>query len=114
MRAWFAEAAEATFLAEADRLVRRYFEVEDPSAVHPVGLELKLEAQVDDIRVRGIIDRLHGGGMRVSLFIDPDPEAPALAKSVGAVASYGDSRKQLDEEKLGKCNAGAATEVAKR
>lgn len=37
-----------------------------------------------------------------------------LAKSVGAVASYGDSRKQLDEEKLGKCNAGAATEVAKR
>ncbi len=50
--------AEATFLADADRLVRRYFEVEDPRTVHPVGLELKLEAQVDDIRVRGIIDRL--------------------------------------------------------
>lgn len=32
----------------------------------------------------GIIGRLHEGGMRVSLFIDPDPAAPALAKSVGA------------------------------
>ena len=31
-----------------------------------------------------IIARLHKGGMRVSLFIDPDPAAPALAKAVGA------------------------------
>jgi pyridoxine 5-phosphate synthase len=30
------------------------------------------------------ISRLHEGGMRVSLFIDPDPHAPALARSVGA------------------------------
>ncbi len=30
------------------------------------------------------IARLHKGGMRVSLFIDPDPYAPQLAKSVGA------------------------------
>ena len=49
---------EATFVEEADRLVDRYFTVEDPTAVEPVGLELMLEAQVDDIRVRGIIDRL--------------------------------------------------------
>lgn len=32
----------------------------------------------------GIIARLHRGGMRVSLFVDPDPAMPALAKSVGA------------------------------
>ena len=32
------------------RLVRRYFELEDPATIHPVGLELKLEAQVDGIR----------------------------------------------------------------
>ncbi len=32
----------------------------------------------------GIIDRLHRSGMRVSLFIDPDPAAPARAKAVGA------------------------------
>ncbi|WP_426573277.1 RecB family exonuclease [Aquihabitans sp. McL0605] len=63
------EEAEATFVAEADRLVRRYFEIEDPSQVHPVGLELKLEARVDDIRIRGIIDRLElnaDGGLVVT------------------------------------------------
>jgi len=32
----------------------------------------------------GVIDRLHRGGMRVSLFIDPDPDAPALAREAGA------------------------------
>lgn len=31
-----------------------------------------------------VIGRLHQGGMRVSLFIDPDPAVPALAKEVGA------------------------------
>lgn len=32
----------------------------------------------------GLIARLHRGGMRVSLFIDPDTAAPQLAKEVGA------------------------------
>jgi pyridoxine 5-phosphate synthase len=32
----------------------------------------------------GIIDRIHKGGMRVSLFIDADPALPALANAVGA------------------------------
>jgi putative RecB family exonuclease len=61
--------AEATFLADAERLVRRYFEIEDPSTITPVGLELKLEAKVDDIRIRGIIDRLEldaDGGLVVT------------------------------------------------
>ncbi len=31
-----------------------------------------------------VIARLHKGSMRVSLFIDPDPALPALAKEVGA------------------------------
>ena len=35
-------------------------------------------------KLTAIIERLHKGGMRVSLFIDPDPAAPALAKAVGA------------------------------
>jgi pyridoxine 5-phosphate synthase len=34
--------------------------------------------------LRQIIARLHEGGMRVSLFIDPDPALPAEAKAVGA------------------------------
>ena len=32
----------------------------------------------------GVIARLHRGGMRVSLFIDPDPAVPARARAVGA------------------------------
>lgn len=34
--------------------------------------------------LKDVIARLHAGNMRVSLFIDPDPYAPQLAKSVGA------------------------------
>jgi putative RecB family exonuclease len=52
-----AEAA-AQFAAEAEVLVRRYFELEDPSAVHPIGLELRLEVQVGSLTLRGVIDRL--------------------------------------------------------
>lgn len=57
--------AEATFLAEAARLVGHYFDLEDPTTIHPIGLELRLEAEVGGLRLRGIIDRLeldaHGG-----------------------------------------------------
>jgi putative RecB family exonuclease len=48
----------ATFRADAETLVRRYFHIEDPTAVRPIGLELRLEARVGDLRLRGIIDRL--------------------------------------------------------
>lgn len=34
--------------------------------------------------LQGIVERLHRGGMRVSLFIDPDPAAAPLAREVGA------------------------------
>lgn len=34
--------------------------------------------------LRKVIARMHKGGMRVSLFVDPDPMAPPLAKAVGA------------------------------
>ena len=40
-------------------LVARYFELEDPTAIRPIGLELQLEAQVGGLlTLRGIIDRL--------------------------------------------------------
>lgn len=51
-------AAEATLLADAHRLVETYFRLEDPTAVRPIGLELMLEAEVEGVRLRGIIDRL--------------------------------------------------------
>ena len=50
--------AEAEFAADAEALVRRYFEIEDPTTVHPIGLELRLEAQVGSLTLRGVIDRL--------------------------------------------------------
>src|SRR3546814_191460 len=50
--------AYATFLADAEVLVRKYFHLEDPTTITPIGIELKLEAEVGGVRLRGIIDRL--------------------------------------------------------
>jgi putative RecB family exonuclease len=50
--------AEAAYLVDAERLVRRYFEMEDPATIRPIGLELLLEAKLGGVRLRGIIDRL--------------------------------------------------------
>lgn len=52
------DEAEQGFVDEAEVLVRRYFQLEDPTRVHAIGLELYLEAEVDGIILRGIIDRL--------------------------------------------------------
>lgn len=52
------EAGEARMRSEAADLVARYFRLEDPTTVHPVGLELKLEVDVGGVRLRGVIDRL--------------------------------------------------------
>jgi putative RecB family exonuclease len=49
----------AAFRGEAEVLVHRYFELEDPQSVRPIGLEIKLEATIGErLKVRGIIDRL--------------------------------------------------------
>jgi putative RecB family exonuclease len=52
------EAGEEAFLNAATKLVTNYFEVEDPTAIEPIGLELRLEAEVGGLRLRGIIDRI--------------------------------------------------------
>ena len=57
------------FLADAESLVRRYFTIEDPTAVRAIGLELRMEAEVGGVRLRGIIDRLEldaDGGLVVT------------------------------------------------
>jgi putative RecB family exonuclease len=51
-------AAEAAFAADAATMVERYFTLEDPRTITPVGLEMMLEADVGGVLVRGIIDRL--------------------------------------------------------
>ena len=48
----------AAFRADAEVLVRNYFMLEDPNAVRAVGMELRLEAKVGTLSLRGIIDRL--------------------------------------------------------
>jgi putative RecB family exonuclease len=50
--------AQAAFFAEAEELVRRYFRLEDPTLINPIGIELHLEAALGGVTVRGIIDRL--------------------------------------------------------
>jgi len=63
-----AEAA-AEFAADAEVLVRRYFQLEDPTTVHPIGMELRLEVKVGSLTLRGIIDRLEldeNGGLVVT------------------------------------------------
>ena len=51
----------ATFIADADVLVRKYFRLEDPTKIRPIGLELRMEASLGTLRLRGIIDRLELG-----------------------------------------------------
>lgn len=86
------EAAEATFWSDAERLVRRYFDIEDPRQIQPVGLELMLEAQVDDIRIRGIIDRLEldgQGGLVVTDYkTGRSPQVAHQQGRLGGVAFY--------------------------
>jgi putative RecB family exonuclease len=46
------------FWADVEVLVDNYFGMEDPTAIRDIGLELRLEATVGDLTLRGIIDRL--------------------------------------------------------
>jgi putative RecB family exonuclease len=46
------------FVTQARSLVERYFRLEDPTTIEPVGLELLLEAEIGGVLLRGIIDRL--------------------------------------------------------
>ncbi|GHC11380.1 recombinase RecB [Streptomyces anthocyanicus] len=49
----------AQWLAEAERLVERWFSLEDPSRLEPAERELFVEAELDSgLRLRGIIDRV--------------------------------------------------------
>jgi len=52
------EAGARDFATDAARMVERYFTLEDPTRVRPIGLELMLTAELGPVTVRGIIDRL--------------------------------------------------------
>jgi putative RecB family exonuclease len=50
--------AAAAFARDAGTMVDRYFTLEDPRTIRPVGVEMMLEAELEGVTVRGIIDRL--------------------------------------------------------
>lgn len=52
------EAQQQAFRSDSWALVEAYFDMEDPTTVRDIGLELRLEARVDTLALRGIIDRL--------------------------------------------------------
>lgn len=51
-------AATERFHHECRALAANYLELEDPTAVRDIGLELRLEAPIGDLTLRGVIDRL--------------------------------------------------------
>ena len=64
-----ADAEAEVFFEECRQLVRAYFQMEDPTTVREIGLELRLEAPVGDLVLRGVIDRLEldaDGGLVVT------------------------------------------------
>ena len=48
----------ADLIADAEQLVAGYFALEDPNQVRVIGTELRLSAQIGDLTLSGIIDRL--------------------------------------------------------
>lgn len=79
------EAARA-FHEEAADLVRRYFQIEDPRSIEAIGLEVRLDVEVEGVRLRGIIDRLE---------LDADGELVVTDYKTGSVPSVQHERKRL-------------------
>jgi putative RecB family exonuclease len=77
---------EAAFRGDAAELVRNYFRLEDPRTVRAIGLELLLEAEIDGVHLRGIIDRLE---------LDADGELIVTDYKTGSAPATQHERKRL-------------------
>lgn len=63
------QAATDDFRQQCERLIEKYFAMEDPTRVREIGLELWMTADVGALGLRGIIDRLElddAGGLVVT------------------------------------------------
>jgi putative RecB family exonuclease len=80
------EDAEQKFLADAEDLVCRYFQIEDPREIQSIGLEISMKATVGGVRLRGIIDRLE---------LDADGELVITDYKTGSVPPVQHERKRL-------------------
>jgi putative RecB family exonuclease len=78
--------AAAAFDDECRSLAANYLGMEDPTTVRDIGLELRLEAGVGDLRLRGIIDRLE---------LDDDGELVVTDYKTGRAPSPNWERKSL-------------------
>jgi putative RecB family exonuclease len=75
-----------TFFDDASSLIDCYLAMEDPTAVREIGLELRLEAEVGDLTLRGIIDRLE---------LDDEGELVVTDYKTGRAPSPGFEHKRL-------------------
>ncbi len=76
----------AVFHRECRALAANYLELEDPRRVRDIGLELRLEAPVGELHLRGIIDRLD---------LDDDGELVVTDYKTGRAPSPNWERKSL-------------------
>ena len=76
----------ARFDTDCRRLAANYLEMEDPREVREIGLELRLEAPVGELTLRGIIDRLE---------LDGDGELVVTDYKTGRAPSPNWERKSL-------------------
>ena len=63
------EAKAASFRSQCETLIEKYFNMEDPTTIREIGLELWMTADVGNLQLRGIIDRLEldeNGGLIVT------------------------------------------------
>jgi putative RecB family exonuclease len=81
------DAERATFHSDAEVLVRRYFEMEDPRNVTVLGVELRVSAVTSGgVTIRGIIDRLE---------LDADGELVVTDYKTGSAPSEGWEQKSM-------------------
>lgn len=86
------DAASRRFAEEAAAIIERYFTLEDPRRVEPIGLELMLTSEIGGVMVRGIIDRLErdpDGSLVVTDYKTGRTPAPSQEQSrLGGVHFY--------------------------
>jgi putative RecB family exonuclease len=80
------EAGEAAFERDCRTLIDKYFAMEDPTTVRDIGLELRMEADVGSLTLRGIIDRLE---------LDADDELVVTDYKTGRAPSSNFEQKSL-------------------
>ena len=80
------QTATEQLWSESRRIAANYLQMEDPTTVRDIGLELRLEAPVGDLTLRGIIDRLD---------LDDDGNLVVVDYKTGRAPSPGWERKSM-------------------